>query len=214
MWQENLVPWWTSQHSIIQSVTFQGDCTDVNCSVMSDFQIQLPLFSEEGARISSPGFTCTYCGTCFRTGENLREHALAAHGDKNYMPFVCMWRGCNRRFGWKGNFQRHFRVHTNSKPLKCRICEYRCRNHSSLQWHVRRHHIETFHPDEAADDGGKCCFTYSVCLNFNLAGNMWLRKCRNKHQLLPYFGLYKGNNQYSMKICALSVGHMLWLTVE
>ena len=121
---------------------------------MSDLQILPAQLLGESAGTPSSEFACLHCGASFRTGESLRVHALASHGEKNYQPFVCTWLGCERRFGWRSNFIKHLRVHTNTKPIKCRLCDYRCRNYSSLRWHFGKTHNEKYHLDEATDQEG------------------------------------------------------------
>lgn len=36
----------------------------------------------------------------------------------------------------------HQLIHRDEKPMKCQLCDYRCRQQSALVWHVRKHHPE------------------------------------------------------------------------
>lgn len=64
--------------------------------------------------------------------------ATSQRGQPGALRYCC--RVCGKRFGWQGNLVRHMRVHSGAKPLGCRLCDFRCRNHSSLRCHLRSRH--------------------------------------------------------------------------
>ena len=88
-----------------------------------------------------PGpFSCNYCGQPTEDFASLQAHAMDVHHIKNYQPYICTWPGCSRLFSFDSSLKRHLRIHTNAKPLRCKLCDYCCRNHSSLKWHIASVH--------------------------------------------------------------------------
>lgn len=47
---------------------------------------------------------------------------------------------CEREFHSKGDFRRHYRVHTGEKPYPCPVCPYQGRQFSSLRSHIQMRH--------------------------------------------------------------------------
>lgn len=62
---------------------------------------------------------------------------MSVAGDRKY---VCQYDGCSKAFRHPDNLKVHTLQHTNEKPIKCELCEYACRQRSSIQHHMRTKH--------------------------------------------------------------------------
>ena len=56
--------------------------------------------------------------------------------------YQCSWPGCDEEFQTERNLKVHLILHKDEKPLKCDLCDYRCRQQNAMQWHTRKHHPE------------------------------------------------------------------------
>ena len=54
--------------------------------------------------------------------------------------FKCEYPGCDKAFRHSDNLKVHHRQHTGEKPIICSLCPFDCRQKSSLQWHIKKHH--------------------------------------------------------------------------
>lgn len=52
--------------------------------------------------------------------------------------FVCDV--CNKTFGHRGNFKKHYRTHTGEKPFVCQVCFKRFAQKVQCQRHIFFHH--------------------------------------------------------------------------
>ncbi|XP_077987984.1 uncharacterized protein LOC144442500 [Glandiceps talaboti] len=125
-------------------------------------------------------YVCIYedCGTAYKTKMQLKEHEYKVHiGTKYPCPvtgctkvftlerylkkhmnthsesskkYICSWPGCHKGFRESKNLKVHFYTHTDEKPLKCKYCDFRCRQTASINWHIKNRHREH------ADDVGQC----------------------------------------------------------
>ena len=59
---------------------------------------------------------------------------------------------CNKSFVTKGDYRRHYRIHTGEKPFACSYCPYRANQSPNLGRHVKRRH-----PDKTPLGGEFMC---------------------------------------------------------
>ncbi|RXM96222.1 E3 ubiquitin-protein ligase ZFP91 [Acipenser ruthenus] len=67
------------------------------------------------------------------------EAPVHCHVDER--TFVC--EVCNKGFKTSKNLTVHKRIHTGEKPLQCEFCGYTCRQKASLNWHMKKHNVES-----------------------------------------------------------------------
>ncbi|XP_052759727.1 uncharacterized protein LOC128202699 [Mya arenaria] len=84
-------------------------------------------------------FHCVYDGCTKRFLKNfhLQEHIRVKH--YNIKAFQCPWPGCTKEFAAQRHLKIHLLIHRDEKPMKCDHCEYRCRQRSAMNWHMRKH---------------------------------------------------------------------------
>ncbi|XP_067658754.1 uncharacterized protein [Haliotis asinina] len=57
---------------------------------------------------------------------------------------------CGKGFMAKKHLYVHMRIHSDSKPVQCSFCDYRCRQKSSLNWHMKKRHPDMVEEKEKA----------------------------------------------------------------
>ncbi|XP_046551502.1 zinc finger protein 639-like [Haliotis rubra] len=57
---------------------------------------------------------------------------------------------CGKGFMAKKHLYVHLRIHSDSKPVQCNFCDYRCRQKSSLNWHMKKRHPDMVEEKEKA----------------------------------------------------------------
>ncbi|KAH3874363.1 uncharacterized protein LOC127869209 [Dreissena polymorpha] len=84
-------------------------------------------------------FHCIYdgCTKKFLKNFHLQEHIRVKH--YNIKAFQCPWPGCTKEFAAQRHLKIHLLIHRDEKPMKCDHCEYRCRQRSAMNWHMRKH---------------------------------------------------------------------------
>lgn len=88
---------------------------------------------------------CIYdgCSKKFQNDLHLQEHIKFKHLQKNSAKaYKCTKPGCEKEFESERHLNIHHLIHRDEKPMKCQLCDYRCRQQSALVWHVRKHHPE------------------------------------------------------------------------
>ncbi|XP_014679616.1 PREDICTED: zinc finger and BTB domain-containing protein 17-like [Priapulus caudatus] len=93
-------------------------------------------------KIHSAGkaLTCPYagCAKTFRYRGILNNHVRTRHVRRD-RSIRCSWAGCAKTFREKKHLDVHVRIHTDEKPLRCELCDYRCRQRNALNWHMKKH---------------------------------------------------------------------------
>lgn len=88
---------------------------------------------------------CIYdgCSKKFQNDLHLQEHIKFKHSQTNsFKSYKCSKPGCEKEFESERHMNIHQLIHRDEKPMKCHLCDYRCRQQSALVWHVRKHHPE------------------------------------------------------------------------
>lgn len=88
---------------------------------------------------------CIYdgCSKKFQNDLHLQEHIKFKHSQTNsFKLYKCSKPGCEKEFESEQHMNIHQLIHRDEKPMKCQLCDYRCRQQSALVWHVRKHHPE------------------------------------------------------------------------
>eukprot|EP01084_Bolivina_argentea_P144587 253634_1 len=76
-------------------------------------------------------FECAECHKIYRHFNNLKSH-YNVHTPSAY---VCKF--CNKKFGRKGNYLEHKRIHTGEKPFKCHVCKRQFKQKHGWKNHMR-----------------------------------------------------------------------------
>lgn len=89
---------------------------------------------------SGKSLQCPYseCSKTFRYRGILNNHIKTRHVNRE-KSIQCSWQGCMKTFREKKHLDVHVRIHTDEKPLKCDLCDYRCRQRNALNWHMKKH---------------------------------------------------------------------------
>ncbi|KAK7496774.1 hypothetical protein BaRGS_00011983 [Batillaria attramentaria] len=92
-----------------------------------------------GAEDPKPQYTCTQdgCTKTFQQPIDLLEHVQASH--EGVTEWQCPMNACTRVFAAERHLRVHLLMHKDEKPLKCKFCNYRCRQKNALNWHMRKH---------------------------------------------------------------------------
>ncbi|XP_076180238.1 uncharacterized protein LOC143153187 [Ptiloglossa arizonensis] len=106
-------------------------------------------------------YRCSDCNYAAKTKTQLRRHR-ARHDDpasamKSELR-ACPYSGCAFKTKLASHLQRHVRLHTGTKPYKCRHCAYASNNLENLRKHVLSTNL---HP-------GKTIYECDVCRGKNL----------------------------------------------
>ena len=120
---------------------------------------------------------CPICSTIFRNyGKEYREHIktvhcgikhthceecnviLARHSGTDHFRKVHenkrrhLCSTCGRGFKTRHALHIHNMIHTGEKPIRCKICSYRCRQKTALDWHITKRHPYLLADDKISDD--------------------------------------------------------------
>ena len=80
---------------------------------------------------------CPTCNKPFSTLGNMKNHIMTIH--KNIRPFICTYKGCNKKYSVESRYQVHLRTHLGKKPFICQICGKSFNEKGNLKTHLRFH---------------------------------------------------------------------------
>ena len=101
----------------------------------STSKIEFPFLDMHGGE-KSRDIVCHHCGNRYRREAGLRQHLASAHS--NHRDFHCFH--CGKGFTTQTRLTQHIRIHTGSKPFKCKLCEYKSNRADNVLIHVRKVH--------------------------------------------------------------------------
>ena len=78
------------------------------------------------------------CDLCGFSSYNV--HDMTMHKRKSHPSKVYACNTCNGEFVTSGVFWNHYLTHTDNKPFKCLLCDYRTNRKGNVALHVRKMH--------------------------------------------------------------------------
>ena len=94
------------------------------------------LLTDVHAGEKSRDIVCHHCGNRYRREAGLRQHLASAHS--NHREYHCLH--CGKGFTTQTRLTQHIRIHTGSKPFKCKLCDYKSNRADNVLIHVRKVH--------------------------------------------------------------------------
>jgi KRAB domain-containing zinc finger protein len=114
-------------------------CLDKSCEMKFRSRKEMELHFDTKHPEKKEYFHCVYegCTKKFLKNFHLQEHIRVKH--YNIKAFQCPWPGCLKEFAAQRHLKIHLLIHRDEKPMKCDHCDYRCRQRSAMNWHMRKH---------------------------------------------------------------------------
>lgn len=114
-------------------------CLDKTCDMKFRSRKEMELHFDSKHPEKKEYFHCVYegCTKKFLKNFHLQEHIRVKH--YNIKAFQCPWPGCLKEFAAQRHLKIHLLIHRDEKPMKCDHCDYRCRQRSAMNWHMRKH---------------------------------------------------------------------------
>ncbi|CAG5125715.1 unnamed protein product [Candidula unifasciata] len=128
-------------HQLIHTAIRPYMCNITGCNRSFRTSKFMKNHQEEFHRLAPKKFFCPVegCNYSFFKRSHLKRHAITHTGERN---FHCTWPGCSKSFRHSDNLKVHFRAHTNDKPVRCHMCDFKCKQLNSLFWHKKKvHHV-------------------------------------------------------------------------
>lgn len=80
---------------------------------------------------------CDECGSVFRMLSDLKSHVHNVHRANEVRRHTCV--ECGKGFSHKYSLKKHAMIHTDERPIQCRICHMRFRTNSNYNKHAKTH---------------------------------------------------------------------------
>lgn len=114
-------------------------CLDASCSMKFRSRKEMENHFDLKHPDKKEYYHCIYngCSKKFLKNFHLQEHIRVKH--QNIKAFQCPWPGCIKEFAARRHLKIHLLIHRDEKPMKCDHCDYRCRQRSAMNWHMRKH---------------------------------------------------------------------------
>lgn len=81
--------------------------------------------------------SCDRCNKCFKRRSDLDRHVLYVHTDKSARKFACGT--CGRNCVTRSDLIKHTRIHTNTRPYACTVCNKTFALIGNLNQHLNTH---------------------------------------------------------------------------
>ena len=93
----------------------------------------------KGENSSQRRYQCPHegCTKNYAKRDGLKHHLMSHTGER---PLACNYPGCKKTFREAKHLKVHRLRHTDEKPMQCKLCEYACRQRTSMNWHMKTRH--------------------------------------------------------------------------
>ncbi|KAL4227034.1 hypothetical protein ACF0H5_015010 [Mactra antiquata] len=136
-------------HMLSHQIDRPYACKTEGCDRSFKTSRALGLHLNEFHKQAAKNYKCTEegCDMAFYKKSHLDRH-IDAHKDNR--THFCLFITCTKAFRTAEALKVHTRVHTDEKPLKCEHCDYRCRQKSSITFHMKKKHPDMLPNDLAS----------------------------------------------------------------
>ena len=125
-------------------------CGEPNCSYNTNKQKLLSLHFKRAHSqqpTSTETYSCVVCGNQYQTKSGLKNHMGVNHPTTNgcetkFLNFFCDISGCDAKFSFKSDLERHKLKHQDSKVFSCDVCDFSTKRKSDLTRHKKLKHDE------------------------------------------------------------------------
>ncbi len=125
-------------------------CSEPNCSYNTNKQKLLSLHFKRAhsqQSTSTETYSCVVCGNQYETKCGLKNHMGVSHPTTNgcdikFLNFICDISGCDAKFSFKSDLERHKLKHKDSKLFSCDVCDFSTKRKSDLTRHKKLKHDE------------------------------------------------------------------------
>ena len=136
---------------------------------------QKHLQTHTGEEPMAKPFYCTSCETGFALRDEYVKHSYRHSGER---PYKCSHMGCGATFTRQGDLNKHGRIHSEEKSIKCQYCEKRFAQKVQVKIHERYH-------------TGEKLFQCTICNK-----SFYTKRGLQEHETL-----HTGEKPYKCKLC-------------
>ena len=162
-------------------------CNEPNCSYTTNKQKLLSLHTKRAhVQQSTPTetYSCVVCGNQYQTKCGLKNHIDLTHPattngceTKYHLNFICDISGCEAKFSFKSDLERHKLKHQDSKLFSCDACNFSTKRKSDLTRHKKLKH-----------DKNQEIFKCNACL-YETKNSCHMRRHKERKHAAPSYEL-------------------------